>query len=253
MRKKVVRLLSRDTRVHTVQCEDGFQYTARLIISTLSPRITYRLLAGQGRDIYNYAPSNSVNTYLIGVRDFPQLAHALQLRNIWWQDGKGKLEFVSPDGSRAPRMLYLGSPTANGIRYEEENATSRQALVVFSPADFSQTKELYLQDPSKYAASKQALADRTLQVIAEKIFPGLLSKIEFCEVYTPWDIFRELGAEAGNVYGRRMTIKNLLAGSPRQLPIENLFVACASVGLPGIATAFQTAAHLFFKLTGNRI
>jgi phytoene dehydrogenase-like protein len=186
------------------------------------------------------------------VKDYPPLLQALQLRNIWWQDGKGKIEYAAPDDTRLPQTIYLGSPTANGI-HSNNSDPARQALIVFSPGDFSRSKQRYLQDPSKYAAFKKELTGRMLELIDEKIFPGLLSGIESCECYTPWDVFQELGAEAGNAYGRRLTLKNLLAGPPPQLPFENLHIACASVGLPGIATAFQTAAHLFFKLSGRRI
>lgn len=250
--KKVVRLIPGDRRIQTVQCQDGSQYTARTIISTLSPRLTQQLLPVQARDKYGYTPSNSFNTFLIGVKDYPQLLHALHLRNIWWQDGKGKIEYAAPDDTRLPQTIYLGSPTANGI-HSEEGDPARQALIAFSPGSFSQSKQRYLQDPSNYAASKEELANRMLGLIDEKIFPGFLSKIELCECYTPWDVFQELGAEAGNAYGRRLTLKNLLAGPPPQLPFENLHIACASVGLPGIASAFQTAAQLFFKLSGRRV
>jgi len=248
----VVRLLPGDRSIQTVQCQDGSQYTARTIISTLSPRLTQRLLPGQAGYNYGYTPSNSFNTFLIGVKDYPQLVQALQLRNIWWQAGQGRIEYAAPDDTRLPQTVYLGSPTANGIHSEEDDP-ARQALIAFSPGDFSRAKHRYLQDPSRYEAGRQELSHRMLELIAEKIFPGILSGIELCECYTPWDVFQELGAEAGNAYGRRLTLKNLLAGPPPQLPFENLHIACASVGLPGIASAFQTAAQLFFKLSGKRI
>ncbi len=68
---------------------------------------------------------------------------------------------------------------------------------------------------------------------------------------TPYDLFLRTRGEAGNAYGRRLTAESLLTRPYGLLGVTNLHIACASAGMPGIATAFQTAALLAERITGR--
>jgi tetrahydromethanopterin S-methyltransferase subunit F len=50
-----------------------------------------------------------------------------------------------------------------------------------------------------------------------------------------------------------LTAKSILQGVEKIPRLENLHIACASAGLPGIATGFQAAALLVEKLTGVKV
>jgi hypothetical protein len=67
------------------------------------------------------------------------------------------------------------------------------------------------------------------------------------------DLYQTLGAERGNAYGRKQNVSNVLEEVPPIPGIDNLEFACATVGLPGIATAFQTARILVERLSGISI
>ena len=62
-----------------------------------------------------------------------------------------------------------------------------------------------------------------------------------------------MGCEAGNVYGRRMTARSVLSRVAKIPGVDNLHVACATTGLAGIASGFQTAALLVERLAGIRV
>ena len=61
-------------------------------------------------------------------------------RNYWWQDGN-EIDYSNPDITAPPRMLYIGSPTANGNSGLEDS--DKDALVVFCAGNYLQEKEIY--------------------------------------------------------------------------------------------------------------
>ena len=79
----------------------------------------------------------------MGLNDYPGLA-SIERKNFWWQAYPSEVDFDSPDMTRMPTMLYVGSETANGVRYEGSK-TKLQGLTIFAPGNFYQAKDAYEQ------------------------------------------------------------------------------------------------------------
>lgn len=250
--KKVAQLSWRGRFITSVICSDGTASETDLVVSNLSPRLTCRLLSGCGEQEIRYQPSNSLVACCVGLRHYPELNELLKGRNYWWRDGKREIEFHEPDMTAPPAMLYVGSPTANGFdpawQYQPD-----QGLILFAPGNYRQAKQAMEAGSEEYAGLKSKIRQALLSVLDDRLFPGIASRIRFAEVISPADIESEIGAENGSVYGRRLTVCQVLSGPEKPFPFDNLHIACAATGLPGIATGFQTAVLLCKQLTGVSI
>jgi phytoene dehydrogenase-like protein len=249
--RRVVRLETDGRRIRRVRCADGTVHDADLVVSNVSPRLTHGLLVGGRRARFREEPSRSLVSCFVGVSGRPDIARALFRRNLWWYaDGDGA-DYESPDMTAPPRMLYVGSASANGA--PSADGPGDLALTVFAPGSFAQARREADRGERAHDDLRAAATERVLSVLDERLFPGLRRDARAVTTLTPLDLQRELGCEAGNVYGRRLTAKSLLRAVDRVPGIDNLYVACASTGFPGIASGIQTAAHLVKEITGVRV
>ena len=250
--KRISSLRRSGNRVSRVDCLDGDSFATDLVISTLSPRITFGLIAPRVPWKAFYDPSNSAVSAFIGVRDYPTLPHQLARRGTWWQDGTGPVDFQTPDMTRPPRLLALASPSSNG-NYNMNAYPGDQSLIVFAPGSFAQAAEAYSEGSAAHDDLRAQLTAQLLDTLETQLLPDLRQYIRFLEVQTPYDLYLRTDGEAANVYGRRLTAESLLTRPYAQLGVGNLHVACATAGMPGIATAFQTAALLAEQLTNRAL
>lgn len=71
---------------------------------------------------------------------------------------------------------------------------------------------------------------------------------------TPLGIEKVIHAEKGNVYGKRLTADSILNKDLQRIKgVKNLHVACATIGLPGVATCFKTAEIICEQISGFKI
>ncbi len=248
--KKVIRLEVENNKVTKAICEDGSEYLCDYIFSDISPRLTYKLLSDVKSD-FIYSPSHSVPTICIGFEKGLDSISAMKGRNYWWQDGN-EVDYNNADITAPPRMLYIGSPTANGNSGLEEY--NKDALIVFVPGNYSQEKEIYDRGDEAVKMFKNKLADDVVSILDQNIFPGLKSRLLFTEVVSSIDIEAEIDSEMGNAYGRRMSVKELFKGNIEtdDCPV-NLFNVSATKNTPGIAGGIHTAIKLFEELTGKKV
>jgi phytoene dehydrogenase-like protein len=248
--KKVTKLTVKNNNIDRIETADG-TYEPFYVISTLAPRIVCKMIASCNTNDFIYSPSNAITGLYIGVKDYSAI-DKLAGKNFWWQEGTRAVDFDSPDMTREPAFLFVSSPTANGNKYMKRN-NARQSLVVFTPGNFHQAQNAF----RKGAAEYQSLKTRTTEGILNKLekiwFPNLRKHLIFTEILTPMDIHQAVGAEKGNAYGRKQNVDNVLREVPPIADIDNLEFACATVGLPGVATGFQTARILVERLSGISI
>jgi len=248
--KRVTSLITVNSLLTKAICEDGSEYPCDYVFSDLSPRLTYRLM-GKDKVEFNYTPSHSIPAICIGFEKGLESVIAMKGRNYWWQDGN-EINYNNPDITSPPRMLYIGSPTANGNSGLDQN--DKDALVVFCAGNYMQEKKIYEKGEKAVKLFKEKLADDVISILDRNIFPGLKSRLLFVEVISSIDIEAATDGEMGNAYGRRMSVKEVLNG-----PIDeedcpaNLFNVSASKNTPGIAGGIYTAIKLFEELTGKRI
>ncbi len=239
--KKVVELVIQQRRVVSVRCADGSEYPATIVLSTLSPRLTAGLIPGAPIDKLNYQPSNSPGACYFKIVDYPELRTQLRRRNVWWQTGARPVDYDSPDMTAEPALLFVCSPTANGVG---SRVNSVDSLAVYAPGNFDQSAQAAATGGAALTQLRDQFAESCLTVLERELFPGIRDHIETRHVLTPWDIREELGAERGNVYGRRLDAWNILRSETATPYADNLHVVNSSMGLPGVAIAFQTANHL---------
>jgi len=249
--KKVVSFGVKKDAITSVRCADGSAYSSDVVISTLSPRLNCDLMTGCRKEAFQYSPSNSLLCAFIGLNDYPYLSK-LARKNFWWQAYPEKVDFDNPDMLAEPTMIYVSSSTASGIIYSDQTS-SLQALTVFAPGSFEQAKEAFNQGTRHYSKLKSEISEKVLARLESKLLPELRNHVSFIEILTPWDIHKELGSEAGNVYGRRLNAKSVLRKVKTIDSVHNLHIACATMGEPGIATAFQTSSILVEKLSGVKV
>ena len=248
--KRVVRLETEKGDVTKAICADGSAYDCDFLFSDISPRLTARLL-GQEAEDFDYTPSHSIPTCCIGVNGgLPAIAE-MKGRNYWWQDGN-EIDYTAPDITRPPRMLFIGSPTANGFGRMTE--TADDGLVVFCPGEYEQEKEIYKKGPGAVKAFKQQLAKDIVGILEKHVFPGIESRLTFAEIISSMDIERDTGGEFGNAYGRRLTADEILKGPIKEENCPaNLYNVSATKNSPGIAAGIFTAGLIFEELTGRAI
>ena len=111
--KRVTRLVTDHRKVTRVDCTDGSGYPCQAVISTLSPRLTARLLPGSLAAHYTYRSSNSLNCFFMGVTGLPNLVEDLRLKNLWWQEGNQEALYGLLDTTGLLQAIYLGSHTAH--------------------------------------------------------------------------------------------------------------------------------------------
>jgi len=248
--KRVVRLEARDNIVGEAVCEDGSSYPCDVVFSDISPRLTCYLL-GRGTESYEYTPSHSIPTCCIGVQGPLESIAAMEGRNYWWQDGR-EVDYENPDVTAAPRMLFIGSPTANG--YGKERDSTDDALVVFCPGNYHQEKMIHESGPEAVRGFKARLAEHIIDILDRNVFPGIKPRVLFAEVLSSIDIERDTAGELGNAYGRRFAVKEILKGAidDEEMP-SNLYNVSATKNSPGIAAGISTAALLLNEMTGVEI
>lgn len=246
--KTVTILKSKSSRVRSVRCQDGSEYECDEVVSTLSPRLTCALIPGCQPRKYSYAPSNALLACFVGT-DLPAATNILARRNVWWQLGPDPVDYDNPDMTAPPQMLYVGSPTINHS-YGNANISSRHALMLFAPGNYFQAKSAFSKGLQEHDALRKVIQERVLESADRYVLPGLRQHVDFVKVHTPLDIQHEVLAERGSVYGRKLSVTSLQRGITEGLVPGNVHIACATVGIPGVATCFKTAALLVNRLAG---
>lgn len=241
--KRVVKLNRQDKKIVSLTCEDGSEYGCDAIISTLAPRATCALVDGCAPQAYTYEVSNPLSGCYVVVRPFAALEQ-LRGRNLWWQRSPEPIEFANPDMLASPTMLYAGA---------RSHAEKGVGVVLFAPGHFEQSRLACQAGGTAAEEFRRAAGDQIISAAERHLLPGLAGNVQTSVVKTPWDTFQEVGAERGNGYGRRPDVHNVLRGLTAFPAAQNLALACATVGQPGIATAFQTAVTVFRRMTGVTI
>jgi len=220
----------------SVVVESGAEYPCDVLISTAAPRILAQSLPQTAPDDLRYEPSNSLTGLYLNMR--PSVIQPLcRSRNIWWYAGTGKLDFAAPDMRAKPQMLYLST----GCLTQDERAASVVPVTVFAPANFDQAQAAHARGGRAYQSFLVASREAILETVDAVLYPGFSTGITDFVIKGPWEVMAEVGAERGNVYGRRPTPKGVLAAVGSHHEVRNLHFACASIGQAGVATAFQTA------------
>ena len=250
LNKEVVKMVVSNNKVTSAQCKDGTSYDGDLFLSNLAPRLTFSLLDCCNDYLIDYEPSNSLLCTFISVKGF-DVHKKMYGKNFWWNQFSEEIDFDSPDMTKPPSMLYACSSSSN--IYTNQSSNLGQTLTVFSPGTYKQSKQYALKGKFAYDQFKRTCSQMVLEKLNQVFFPGIKNATLNVHSLTPFDIYHEIGAELGNVYGKKLDVKNIKNVFRPSQKCENLHVACATTSQPGIATAFQTSTLLAEKLLGIQI
>lgn len=247
--KRIEGLDAEDGRLVAARCTDGSSYEGDLFFSTLSPRLTAGLVPGADPDVFRYTPSNTLLAAFVGT-DHPGVADLMARRNVWWQADDGLVDYEAPDMMQPPRMLFVGAPSAN--RAAVGNPSGREhGLVLFAPGSWAQAREAADRSTEDHDALRTRIGELLVDALDSHVLPGIKDRVQTLIVHTPLDIQNEVASEEGSVYGRALDPASLLRGVRDLQPAaQNLVIGCASIGIPGVATAIQTAVRRVEELTG---
>ena len=117
-------------------------------------------------------------------------------------------------------------------------------------ADHQQEQSIHVQGQDAVARYKQRLSAEIVEIIDRTMLPGLKARVRFVEIVDTADMVAEIDAEAGSVYGRRMSVAEIRKGAPASLPLANLFNVSSTQHGAGIATGISGGAALLKRLTG---
>lgn len=247
--KEVTAILAEKGQAVGVRCSDGSFYEAAHVVSNISPRQTSRLLNAETAHMV-YQPSNTV-TSVFYVLDYEEEIHqALRLKNFWWQSGR-EVDFSRPDMLAEPELLFLCSHSASS--HPAGHRAEKTTLTAFAPGNFLQEAACRSEGETAYARLRIEVLRQITSAIEKRFFKGFAAKVKESLLLTPLDLVRELGAERGSVYGRRLTPESVFRPPLSRQPLPNVTIACATTGLPGIAVGINTAVLLFEHLSGKTI
>lgn len=248
--KKVVEFTVKKNHLTSAICEDKSEYPCDRVISNLSPRLTYNLIPGcDSEKLTNYSPSNPAIIAFIGLSDYPHIKK-LHKNNLWWQTYPGHTDFLNIDMNESPRALLATSATANCSNYKN---TSLHALNVFAPGNYHQAKEIFDSGNAAYKKMKQNISEKLLEQLEKQLLPDVRKHVTVIKILTPMETHQETLSEQGNIYGRRLMIRSLRTKFYKKSHIKNLHIACATIGMPGVAIGFQTAVSTVEEITGTQI
>jgi all-trans-retinol 13,14-reductase len=246
--QKVIRMEYENHKIHKIYTKEKV-WEADSVISALSPRLTYQLVEKFPDPKFEYKPSNGVTAFYLGINKDAEMEETLKGRSIWWKSKTTAMDFEKGDIHTTPAMIYIASTSAKGYG-GNPNLT---ALTILIESDFEAVKEIYLKGETVYAIYKKEIQEKVMKVVEQQIFPDFQAKIQFCEVFTPYDCYLETGSENGNAYGKKLTPENIFLPTHPKVELENLTIACATIGLPGIAICLNTAQLLFTQMTGKKV
>ncbi len=250
--RQVVRLERENHRIARAVCADGSFYDCDAVFSDISPRLTWQLLEKpETAEPFDYTPSHCVPACCIGVKGGLAAISAMRGRNYWWQQGC-EVNYHDPDITAPPRMLFIGSPSANGFAGAAD--CPDDALVVFCPGNYAQEKTIHAQGREAVQRFKHDLAEDIVGILERNVFPGIKARLLFAKVISSIDVALHTGAEMGNAYGRRLSVDEILKGHIREENApDNLYNVSATKNSPGIAGGIATAELIFKELTGRVI
>ncbi len=251
--KKIVALTHKENKITSIKCEDESIYPCDIAISTIATRLLFPLIEGLSGKMVYYKPSNSTTMFFLSLENYPHI-NKLKKRNLWYQDlmDYTNTDIFQSDMTNSPIGFLISSSTANGVINNNGNSTY-QAITIFSPGNFKQAKANKNKGEIAYQKFKKDVTDKVLEKVEEKLLPDIRKYIKHIKILTPNEIQQETLSEKGNIYGRRLTFSTILNTTADPHNMKNMFIACATEGLPGVAIAFQAAVTFVKQITGIKI
>ncbi|HXH25472.1 MAG TPA: NAD(P)/FAD-dependent oxidoreductase [Vicinamibacterales bacterium] len=262
---EVARILVRDGTAEGVVLRNGDEYRARVVVSSVDPRLTFlrlldpRQLPGEFVDDvrrYKFRGSSAkVNLALDALPDFtclpgpgPHLRGAISISPSLDYMERAYDEAKYGRFSRRPYIdIVIPSLTDPGVAPPGKHVMS--CFVQYAP---------YHLREGTWDDQREALGDAVLDTLAEYA-PNLREIVLHRQVLTPLDLEREWGLSEGNIFQGELTLEQLFFLRPvpgwarYETPIRNLYM-CGSATHPGggiMGAPGRNAARRILRRTGS--
>ncbi len=241
----VERVLLENGRARGVALEGGDEVSAKTVISSCDPNLTFLRLVGEqhldadfATAIKRYKLRGSSGKVNLAVDRLPQFTG---------RDGSAHLR---GDIAIAPSIDYL-ERAYDDAKYGAFSRRPYLNVVIPSVIDpsvappgkhvisiFVQYAPYHLKEGAEsWPARREAFGDTVVETLAEYC-PGLEESILYRQVLTPWDLERQFGLTEGNIFQGELSLEQLLFQRPTagwaryKTPIRNLWM-CGSGTHPG--------------------
>ncbi|MEG2116205.1 MAG: NAD(P)/FAD-dependent oxidoreductase [Clostridia bacterium] len=225
------------------------EYSAKQIISNISPNLTYNKLIDK-KDLpngvidyfRNYDVGISALTCFIGLDCPPEEVGFKDSFNLTYHSLNANEDFKNAYtlGTEVDPIITTCYTVDDKGGYPEGTSVVTAGTLKYSAPWEKLTPEEYYE--AKYAAAN-TIIDRL-----EKIYPGFRSHIEEIEVATPLTHMRYLGHPGGSIYGYEQNLKSSVFFFPQQVFIENLDFASGWVNTCGFGPNYMYGDKIAHKL-----
>ncbi len=229
--------------------EFGNEYAADMVISNISPDITYNKLVGE-----EHMPEGTIDyfrNYEIGISALTCfIALDCPPEEVGFKDSFN-LTYNSLDANGDFKNAYcLNSKTDPIVTTcytvdDKDGYPAGTSVLTTGTLKFGKAWEKL--SPDEYHKTKYACANDIIDRL-EKIYPGLRSHIEEIEVATPLTHMRYLGHPGGSIYGYEQNLKSSVFFFPQKTFIKNLDFASGWVNTCGFGPNY-----LYGNKVGKRL
>ena len=240
----VARILMKNGSARGVVLENGDEITAKVVASSLDPRLTFLRMVGQEhlpdafiQDINRYkfrGSSGKVNLALDGLPDFKSLpgpgAHLRGAISISPSVEYMERAYDEAKYGRYSRRPYIDIviPSLTDPSVAPAGKHVMSCFVQYAPYDLKE---------GSWDANRKAFGDTVIDTISEHA-PNLKDILLHRQVLTPLDIERQTGLSEGNIFQGELTLEQLFFLRPApgwaqyRTPVRNLYM-CGSATHPG--------------------
>jgi phytoene dehydrogenase-like protein len=240
----IQKILVKDGRAYGVVLENGDELHARIVASSVDPRLTFMKMVGKDHlpgdfvdDIGHYkfrGSSGKVNLALDGLPDFkclpgvgPHLRGAISISPSVDYMERAYDEAKYGRFSRRPYIDII-IPTLTDPSMAPPGKHVMSCFVQYAPYNLKE---------GTWDEKREAFGDAVVDTISQ-FAPNLKSLIKHRQVLTPLDIERMTGLSEGNIFQGELSMEQLFFLRPApgwaqyKTPIRNLYL-CGSATHPG--------------------
>ncbi len=251
-RHKVTQLEVKNRNVTRVLTENGAEFSAEWIISSIHPKTTFTLLDSQDMfpPVFKERMKNmKESTGIFGMYTvFKQRPQTLPNRNYYYfRSSNSKDMFTATNPTDVPPVVFVSSPKRHWAPTETNFPLS---LHIASPYEWFTpfVSERYGRRTEAYKEFKDAIGANILSAV-EKYQPGTTENVKAALCSTPLTHLHFNGSEEGSSYGIYHSMANTgsKALGPRTKVLNLLLTgqSCVFPGLLGAATsALRTCGHV---------
>ncbi len=231
---EVEEILQKDDSACGVKTVDGREFTAKVVVSNVSPSLTLGMLRGDDRRQAFRSTTNGLTEGVSVLEVFLGLDRDL-VGDLNIADAQ-VFEEKSYDLDESYRASLAGDlencmvlVTLYDNIYQGYSPAGKNTISIIVLQDFELWQDLeadYLAgNKTTYNKRKQGMAEKLIERAEKMLLPGLASAMQVQKVYTPLSCIEISGSDRGAIYGWESRPDT--ERPSRQTPINNLYLSGA--------------------------